>query len=304
MKNFTRDNFLYTREHLSREEIHIYLEEIVPDEIAHPIESHLLECAMCRNSVEYIRENGFEMLDEIGNSVSEKVRKRIEAGENKEFTEAETPLQSAETPILDPTSPRPPARPERPNPAAPTRRKRFISYSLAATVALLCVVAYFVFFNNSEDFRSTMDQHFAEQTEPLALIKNTAGPSDDFGKALEAYDAGEFELALQLMTLILPTDTLHYRASRAYIADCNLRSGHFEEAMKGFETFRKNNPNNRWYSEVSWPLARVYYRLGKYSELELLLIKMGEDELTPNRKHAQQVLKDFQVFKKKGLIPQ
>lgn len=299
MKNFTPDNFLFSREHLSREEIQIYLEEVVPDEVALPIEYHLTECSMCRHTVEYVREHGIENLDAIEQGVAEKVKKKIEAEKEKSTTE--NPAKAKETP--DPTTPRPPAGPERPGPATPTRRKRYMPYSLAATVVLLSVIAYFFYFKSGDDFKSTMDQHFAKRSEQLMLFKGAAGASGDFEKAMESYNNGDFNDALAGFSRVLPEDTLNFPAVKAYLADINLRLGNYEEARIGFEEFRKDNLGNRWYSEVSWSLARTYYRLGEYAELESLLTEMSTNELQPNRKHAQEVLKDLQRFKEKGQIP-
>jgi hypothetical protein len=308
MKNSTPDNFLFTRDHLSREEIQIYLEEVVPDEVALPIEFHLTDCAMCRETVDYVRENGFEMLDAIENGVAEKVRKRMaEAVENKDVKGGEnTPTTTEITPPNNPSTPRPPARPERTPSAGPSFRRRAFSYSLVAMVAMIAIIGYLSFFREGTTVKGTMDSYFAN-IEILEFEQPFAGSSNDFDIAFQQYNNCEeneslCDSARVGFLRIPPTDSAYFQRAQAYIAAIDLRKGQYESASDRFEKFEKEIYPD-WYRQVRWPLASAYYNQQRYTDLEGLLEEMSNDEQQPGRKKAQDALSDMKKLRRKGLIP-
>ncbi len=155
-----------------------------------------------------------------------------------------------------------------------------INYWLAAA-SVVIVVGLASYLGLLQDSTYNNDQAFADYYVAYGsdLTIRGAESSNDFTKAVEMYQAGDMEQAIEAFAEI---EDENVELAGFFIALCNMEMGNIENAkIKLYET----KENSIFYEEqIKWYLALCHIKLDEYKEAELLLTQL----MTANGAYSQQ----------------
>jgi len=142
----------------------------------------------------------------------------------------------------------------------PIFRRPFV-LGIAASISIIIVSAYFIFFQASTSHSELFEQHFEAYPNIIApTVRGTETAESLKAQAYYTYDLGQYEEALGLLTKIPSTEdegaTLLYRGM------CHLMIGQNDEAITVFTEY-KASEFELFLPQVNWYLGLTHLRKGE-----------------------------------------
>ena len=170
-------------------------------------------------------------------------------------------------------------------------RSPYLIASVAAVILLLVISAIFLFQPKQVAMQDLYAEHFLQSTErPLRNLRDLSSDSTAFGKAIEAFEANEYEsAAAQFQSLATQPGFSYPKQAWLYLGLSNLYLQQAPEALKAFENIQPD-------SEVLWLEAKWYSAMAALSMEDKVLARKNleaflERSRNVNRKEkAEEIL--------------
>ncbi len=247
-------NIFKQRDCLTQEEIRLYLQEKLPEQKAHEIENHLLDCPLCTDALEgYASINSLEVAEK---TLEKTTIPLVHKEETKQIT------------------------------SVPPRRL-FLRIAAAAMLLLLPFIGLFYWYSDNDnrlyaDYIGAFDDNMNE----LATRSNydTVKKVEAFYRGLQTYDAKKyresvtyFRTAKQEHPNDLQVEFFHGLSL--------LKAGETQQAMPILEKIM-NEPKSGYSNDATWYLALAHLKIGNTDRTESLLSLLISSDNYYNKKAA------------------
>lgn len=248
-----------------------YANDELDEEQSRQLEKHLIDCPLCSDALEGVIAAGTEgfasMMEEIDAKVAEEVQKTREDGKVIEFRPA-----ARNTQVPPQTG------------SGGNSGNGLKMISIAAAVALLCVVGYFGFIRNNISPQDIADNYFQ-------IYKNDVRGGEEgslarFEEAKSFYYEEDYAEAAKIFDEFDSVEARHFAANCYYVLkDYNKAAERFQGVIDG--------GNSKWFAEADFGLAMTWLMLEKVDAAKAHLEKISADEGHHFSKQAKKALKDI-----------
>lgn len=240
---------------LSKEELKAYLNGSLDTSSRQTIENHLLDCPLCSDALEGIRQN-VNLLNKLPDSFI--YNPVLNAPKEIKINEQSTVFQ------------------------------RYWLRIAAGILLLIGITALLYQYSK----RTDNDKLFADNFNPLPPLNSTvrsvdtASETDSISDVMVLYGSKEYEKAINIFkeTLVLnPQDN----ESLLYLGICYLETNQTDKSIDAFKRVRLNS--EEYYNDAAWYLALAYLKKGNISEAETIFKELVKNE-SPYMDKAKELL--------------